>query len=170
MRCGRSPGRRESWLSEFGGRKLKRNSAPPRESLREAARMIMERRLKHRCNSFQGIARPGNLLICLITRFRPLLSGKPITRETMTMIWRSVAAAGLFVVAFCIEAHASRQHRPTGHVSCSDVKYYVAKYSASVAEIYARSRGATDAQIQRARRCLASAEAAEAGQRSLRAE
>ncbi|CCD95347.1 conserved hypothetical protein [Bradyrhizobium sp. ORS 375] len=39
-------------------------------------------------------------------------------------------------------------------MSCSDVRYYVEKYSAEVAEMYARSRGATDAQINRARRCL----------------
>jgi hypothetical protein len=39
-------------------------------------------------------------------------------------------------------------------VSCSVVRLYVAKYSAEAAESYARSRGATDADIQNARRCL----------------
>ncbi|HEX2364504.1 MAG TPA: hypothetical protein VHJ00_05670 [Bradyrhizobium sp.] len=34
------------------------------------------------------------------------------------------------------------------------VRFYVAKYSASAAESYARSHGATDAQIEAARRCL----------------
>jgi hypothetical protein len=34
------------------------------------------------------------------------------------------------------------------------VRYYVAKYSASMAEAYARSKGATDAEIEAARRCL----------------
>ena len=38
--------------------------------------------------------------------------------------------------------------------SCSVVRYYVAKYSASMAEAYARSKGATDAEIEIARRCL----------------
>jgi hypothetical protein len=39
-------------------------------------------------------------------------------------------------------------------MSCSVVRFYVAKYSASTAEAYARSHGATDAQIEAARRCL----------------
>ena len=39
-------------------------------------------------------------------------------------------------------------------MSCSVVRFYVAKYSAPAAESYARSHGATDAQIEAARRCL----------------
>jgi hypothetical protein len=39
-------------------------------------------------------------------------------------------------------------------MSCSAVRFYVAKYSAPAAEAYARSHGATDAQIEAARRCL----------------
>ncbi len=39
-------------------------------------------------------------------------------------------------------------------MSCSVVRYYVAKYSASMAEAYARSKGATEAEIAAARRCL----------------
>ena len=39
-------------------------------------------------------------------------------------------------------------------VSCSVVRYYVAKYSAAAAETWARSRGATEAEIESARRCL----------------
>ena len=38
--------------------------------------------------------------------------------------------------------------------SCSVVRYYVAKYSAEAAEAYARSKGATEAEIVAARRCL----------------
>jgi hypothetical protein len=34
------------------------------------------------------------------------------------------------------------------------VRVYVAKYSASAAEMWARSHGATDAQIEAARECL----------------
>ena len=41
-------------------------------------------------------------------------------------------------------------------VSCSVVRFYVAKYSAGAAESYARSRGASDADIENARRCLSS--------------
>ena len=39
-------------------------------------------------------------------------------------------------------------------VSCSVVRFYVAKYSASAAEAWARSKGATEAEIESARRCL----------------
>jgi hypothetical protein len=39
------------------------------------------------------------------------------------------------------------------------VRYYVAKYSASTAEIWARSHGATDAEIEAARHCLKGAPA-----------
>jgi len=38
--------------------------------------------------------------------------------------------------------------------SCSVVRYYVAKYSAEAAEAYARSKGATEAEIESARRCI----------------
>lgn len=77
------------------------------------------------------------------------------------MIVRTVGAIALLLIPLETEAFASRHHRPTARVSCSEVRYYVAKYSAPVAEMYARNHGATDAQIERARRCLASNETAE---------
>ena len=40
------------------------------------------------------------------------------------------------------------------HLSCTVVRFYVAKYSEAAAESYARSRGATDSDIQTARKCL----------------
>jgi len=43
--------------------------------------------------------------------------------------------------------------------SCTVVRYYVARYSAAAAETWARSKGATDAEIEAARRCLTSAPA-----------
>ena len=82
------------------------------------------------------------------------------------MIMRALGAAALFLMTLSSEAYAVRQHRPAGRISCSEIRYYVAMYSASVAETYARSHGASDAQIERARRCLASNEAVETGQRS----
>jgi hypothetical protein len=39
-------------------------------------------------------------------------------------------------------------------MSCTMVRYYVALYSAAAAEQYARSKGATEAEIDAARRCL----------------
>ena len=39
-------------------------------------------------------------------------------------------------------------------VSCTVVRYYVAQYSEAAAESWARSHGATNAEIKTARRCL----------------
>ncbi|WP_035655497.1 hypothetical protein [Bradyrhizobium sp. STM 3809] len=67
---------------------------------------------------------------------------------------RSVIGAGLVLLALGSEMRAANEAGAADHMSCSDVRYYVEKYTAEVAEMYARSRGATDAQINRARRCL----------------
>jgi hypothetical protein len=61
--------------------------------------------------------------------------------------WICVAAICLGITP-CAEA--GEFHR----VSCSIVRIYVAKYSAPAAETWARSKGATDADIEAARRCL----------------
>ena len=65
----------------------------------------------------------------------------------------------LFVVAIVFglspEAFAGEQSGGIFHrASCSVVRYYVAKYSASAAEAWARSKGATEAEIEAARHCL----------------
>jgi hypothetical protein len=51
---------------------------------------------------------------------------------------------------------ATAGEKPTlvHRVSCTVVRYYVAKYSEMAAEAWARSHGATDAEIQSARSCL----------------
>lgn len=67
---------------------------------------------------------------------------------------RSVIGAGVLILAMGSGLQAS-ESRPEERISCSEVRYYVEKYTAAVAESYARSLGATDAQISRARRCLA---------------
>jgi hypothetical protein len=41
--------------------------------------------------------------------------------------------------------------------SCTVVRYYVAKYSAAAAETWARTHGATEAEIEAARRCVINA-------------
>ena len=78
------------------------------------------------------------------------------------MLTRAVGAMALSLTlssfssgAIAAEGHVGPLHR----VSCSMVRFYVAKYSASAAEMWARSRGASDAQIEAARRCLADAPA-----------
>jgi hypothetical protein len=63
-------------------------------------------------------------------------------------------AAFVFVLALCQSAFAS--DKPLHHFSCTIVRLYVAKYSAPTAEAWARSRGATDVEIETARRCLGS--------------
>ncbi len=60
------------------------------------------------------------------------------------------AALSLVVSSFNSAANAGAIQR----MSCGVVRFYVARYSASAAESYARSHGATDAQIEAARHCL----------------
>jgi hypothetical protein len=67
---------------------------------------------------------------------------------------RSVVGAGVLMLAMGAELQAAGEPGLEHRMSCTDVRYYVEKYTASVAEMYARSQGATDAQIDRARRCL----------------
>jgi hypothetical protein len=49
---------------------------------------------------------------------------------------------------------AGEQSGVLRRISCPVVRYYVAQYSASAAEQWARSKGASDAEIEAARRCL----------------
>lgn len=67
-------------------------------------------------------------------------------------MWTRVLGAGALsvVLSFNSTADAGALHR----LSCGMVRFYVAKYSEWAAESYARSHGATDAQIEAARRCL----------------
>jgi hypothetical protein len=66
-------------------------------------------------------------------------------------MWTRFIGAAVICLAFAPQASASGiLHR----ASCSMVRFYVAKYSAPAAEAWARSRGATDAEIEAARRCL----------------
>jgi hypothetical protein len=51
-------------------------------------------------------------------------------------------------------ASAGEQSGILHRASCSLVRFYVAKYSAAAAEQWARSNGATDAEIETARHCL----------------
>jgi hypothetical protein len=52
------------------------------------------------------------------------------------------------------EAFAGERPGIFHRASCTVVRFYVAKYSAEAAESWARSKGATDAEIAAARRCL----------------
>jgi hypothetical protein len=70
--------------------------------------------------------------------------------------WICVAAI-CFGLAPQVEAaeHSELIHR----ASCTVVRYYVAMYTASAAEAWARSKGATQGEIEAARHCLKDAPA-----------
>ena len=58
-------------------------------------------------------------------------------------------------VAFVPEAAvAGEQPGAFRRASCGVVRFYVAKYSEAAAESWARSKGASEAEIDSARRCL----------------
>ena len=62
--------------------------------------------------------------------------------------------AGVFLLSMTPAALAVEKPISIRHLSCTVVRYYVAKYSAAAAETWARTRGATDLQIESARKCL----------------
>ena len=67
--------------------------------------------------------------------------------------WGCIAAVCL---ALAPQAEAAERSGLVRRASCAVVRFYVAKYSASAAEMWARSQGATDAEIEAARHCLKS--------------
>src|SRR5436190_5892462 len=69
----------------------------------------------------------------------------------IVMISRAILA---FVTFIALSQTATAGVPLFGHVSCGVVRFYVAKYSQSAAEKWARGHGAGDAEIETARRCL----------------
>ncbi|MGJ5180924.1 hypothetical protein ACQR16_23165 [Bradyrhizobium oligotrophicum] len=69
-------------------------------------------------------------------------------------MWRGAIGAAMLMLAMGSELQAAGEPGQANRISCSEVRAYVARYTAEVAEMYARSQGATDAQISRAKRCL----------------
>jgi hypothetical protein len=59
-----------------------------------------------------------------------------------------------FTILIALNQTASAGVLLFGHVSCAVVRFYVAKYSEASAERWARSQGASNAEIETARRCL----------------
>lgn len=72
------------------------------------------------------------------------------------MFTRAFVASIVFL-ALPQTAEASEKSGVLHRMSCAVVRYYVAKYSEGAAEAWARSKGATEAEIQSARRCLGGA-------------
>ncbi|HTO62336.1 MAG TPA: hypothetical protein VMM15_13895 [Bradyrhizobium sp.] len=59
-----------------------------------------------------------------------------------------------------LQTEAARAEERGGllhRVSCTVIRYYVAKYTAPAAEAWARSKGASEAEIEAARRCIGGA-------------
>jgi hypothetical protein len=69
------------------------------------------------------------------------------------MLLRGIGAVAL-TLSLSPSSEALAERGVMQRMSCAMVRVYVAKYSASAAEMWARSHGATDAQIEAARECL----------------
>jgi hypothetical protein len=80
---------------------------------------------------------------------------------------RLFSLIGAFVVAIfgglTSTAEAGDASGYVRRASCTLVRYYVARYSAPAAEAWARSKGATDAEINAARRCITPQHTAQVG-------
>jgi hypothetical protein len=71
------------------------------------------------------------------------------------MLLRGIGAVALTLsLSSSLSSEAFAERGVMQRMSCAMVRIYVAKYSASAAEMWARSHGATDAQIEAARECL----------------
>jgi hypothetical protein len=70
------------------------------------------------------------------------------------MMSRWLCTAAICLSGLGTQAYASEHSGLIHRASCTVVRFYVAKYSASAAEMWARSQGATDAEIETARHCL----------------
>jgi len=79
------------------------------------------------------------------------------------MLLRSGCLIAIFCIAICFglapRVEAAEHSGLLRGASCSVVRFYVAKFSASAAEMWARSHGATEAEIEAARLCLKTAPA-----------
>jgi hypothetical protein len=60
----------------------------------------------------------------------------------------------IFAAAVCTGLAPQAEAGEFRRMSCAVVRFYVAKYSEPAAESWARSKGATDAEIEAARHCL----------------
>jgi hypothetical protein len=68
--------------------------------------------------------------------------------------WLCGAAICFGCLGVALPAEAAERSGLIHRASCTVVRYYVAKYTAPAAEAWARSKGATDAEIEAARHCL----------------
>jgi hypothetical protein len=83
------------------------------------------------------------------------------------MLARGVGALAI-VLSLTPDALAGGHSGIVNRISCTVVRYYVAKYSVSAAEMWARGHGATEAEIEVARHCLGDMPAAQAARWTVR--
>ena len=83
---------------------------------------------------------------------------------------RPLRLTGAIVVAmsvgFMMSSSTAGAGDASGYVrraSCTLVRYYVATYTAPAVEAWVRSKGATDAEINKARRCITPQHTAQVG-------
>jgi hypothetical protein len=79
------------------------------------------------------------------------LHSNTVPSRVIVMMRRAIPA---FVALVALSQTAMAGVPLFGHVSCAVVHFYVARYSETAAETWARSHGASDAEIETARRCL----------------
>ena len=88
-------------------------------------------------------------------------------RKALRLLGLTVAfgvATSVGVMTSASTAGAAEASGLVRRASCTVVRYYVATYSAPVAEAWARNKGATDADIRTARRCITPQRTAQVGQ------
>jgi hypothetical protein len=69
-------------------------------------------------------------------------------------MWTRWIWAAAILSAWAPQASAAEHSGVFHRASCAVVRFYVAKYSAGAAEMWARNQGATEAEIEAARHCL----------------
>jgi hypothetical protein len=69
-------------------------------------------------------------------------------------MWLRCMCVAAIYLGLIPQAQARAQSGVLHRASCTVVRFYVAKYSAPAAEAWARSHGATEAEIEAARHCL----------------
>lgn len=89
----------------------------------------------------------------LWNQYRGMYVARQVSTGERPMLVRMMVMSSA-LLALAPQAVAHEQQGALRRVSCSVVRYYVTKYSAAAAETWARSHGATEADIDAARHCL----------------
>ena len=69
-------------------------------------------------------------------------------------MWSRLICVAAISFGLVPQTEAGEQSGLVHRASCTVVRYYVAKYTASAVETWARSHGDTEAEIEAARHCL----------------